>query len=195
VSATQSTIIAITTLPATDVVAEVVQSGLLEARLQLGLEHVFVSMHAITMRPELALPLRRLAKRYSSNFALMPFPLTNQDLQQVYPDQDRLAAVEHLAVGANLAGEYRKYYGCTRDWQKVVLYPADMPVYRHRIGVIPDGLFLLLRESPIDVGIWKDLDAEMMAEMLATSQGCLAAQAEAAVEALRQTLDRKGPRP
>jgi hypothetical protein len=194
-SSPPNSIIAITTIPATDIVAEVVHSGLLEERLKLGLEHVFVSMHAITMRHELALPLRRLAKRYPHNFALMPFPLTNPELRQMYPDQDRLAAIEHLAVGANLATEYRKYYGCTRDWQKVVLYPANMPVYRHRIGVIPDGLFLLLREYPVDVGRWKNLNAEMMAEMLATSQGSLAAQAEAAVEALRNTLDRKGPRP
>lgn len=189
-SATQSIIIAITTIPATEVVAEVVQSGLLEARLQLGLEHIFVSDYAIACRPDLELPLLRLANRHS-HFTIAQFTERDHRFREIFRDHHQILepGLEYMSVGWSLQNAYCEHYGCGERWEPE---PEGMPMYRNRIGPIPDVGMLIMHELAVPVDAWLDLDAERMAGIRAANWLRNHGEMARSAELLGPVIDRKG---
>lgn len=187
-----STIIAITTIPATEVVIDVVQSGLLKERLRLGLEHIFVSEYAITAAPELEQPLRRLVKCYP-HFVLGQFTDNDQRVRRIFCDHYQLSqpSLEYMTAGWSLQNAYCEFYGCGERWEPE---PEGMPVYRHRIGPIRDVGFLIMHELAVSIETWLDLNAEGMAGIRAANWLRNHGEIAKSAELLGTLIGRKGIR-
>lgn len=193
--------IALTTIPMSSTVKDVLESGLLEQRLQEGLERIYISTYTFHVHPEIEGPLRKMEARYLDRLIINDDPIDKDFVEimtksfAINPEvDDALACAEYIAIGSQLYHRYLSDFGMAKDFYNPPPRHPDFPDLRFLIGIPPEGLpFLLSREDIVPVEEWSGLNEFDMHRRIRDCKVEIQKQDEEAVELLKEVIKPRKP--
>jgi hypothetical protein len=157
--------VALTIIPNTDVVIQAIHSGVLLARLKLGLERIYISELVWILSPKMEVVLRALQARFPERLVLVKAENYHDDPRAIKMKRSR--AQEYQFIGEQLQDCYEKELSYDRNYNTQPLEG----VLCFRVGEVPRGTRLWwIHQMKLPFGQWAALDVAGMLQMEEVAQ-------------------------